>query len=107
MIRKARTKMLRQDYMRTLKQTHQTASTVMPLVTAGLAVMSALIAAQERRAAHAATVPAEQTANPLDRPRIVSVMTPAAPSGAQAVVSARERRVSVFAITFSIIGSVI
>ena len=37
--------MLRQDQLQTLKQTHRTATTVMPLVTAGLALMSAMIAA--------------------------------------------------------------
>ena len=69
--------MLRQDQLRTLKHTHQTASTVMPLVTAGLALMSALIAAQERRAAHATTSFAEhQQTEPLDLPRVVRVTTP-------------------------------
>jgi len=73
-----RMNMLRQDQLRTLKQTHQTASTVIPLVTAGLAVMSALIAAQERRAGHAATSFAEQQQRlePLDLPRVVRVTTP-------------------------------
>jgi uncharacterized lipoprotein YajG len=67
--------MLRQEYVRTLKQTHQTASTVMPLVTAGLALMSALIAAQERRTANAAPT-AEPQVNPLDLPRVVRITTP-------------------------------
>jgi hypothetical protein len=67
--------MLRQDQLRTLKQTHQTASTVMPLVTAGLAVMSALIAAHERRSTEAVSQ-VERQANPLDLPRVVRVTTP-------------------------------
>ena len=63
--------MLGQDHLRTLKQTHQTATTVMPLVTAGLALMSAMIAAQERRSAQAATAFVErQQTEPLDLPRI-------------------------------------
>jgi hypothetical protein len=72
--------MLRQDQLRTLKQTHQTASTVMPLVTAGLAVMSALIAAQERRAS-AAPLPErhpEREPEGLDMPRVVRITTPRA-----------------------------
>jgi hypothetical protein len=69
--------MLRQDQLRTLKHTHQTATTVMPLVTAGLALMSAMIAAQERRSARAATAFAErQQSEPLDLPRVVRVTTP-------------------------------
>ena len=69
--------MLRQDQLQTLKQTHRTASTVMPLVTAGLALMSAMIAAQERRTAHAATSFAErQQPEELDLPRVVRVTTP-------------------------------
>ena len=69
--------MLRQDQLQTLKQTHRTATTVMPLVTAGLALMSAMIAAQERRTAHAATSFAErQQPEELDLPRVVRVTTP-------------------------------
>lgn len=67
--------MLRQDHLQTLKQTHKTATTVMPLVTAGLAVMSALIAAQERRTSHAASS-LERQPEPMDLPRIVRVTTP-------------------------------
>jgi hypothetical protein len=71
--------MLRQDQLQTLKQTHKTATTVMPLVTAGLALMSAMIAAQERRSAHAATSFAERKQpEPLDLPRVVRVTTPRA-----------------------------
>jgi hypothetical protein len=99
-----RTNMLGQDQLRTLKQTHQTASTVMPLVTAGLALMSAVIAAQERHAAHAAASFAEQRQpEPLDLPRVVRVTTPRAPApatnptlnlAAQPATQVRERRVS-------------
>ena len=72
-----RMNMLRQDQLQTLKQTHRTATTVMPLVTAGLALMSAMIAAQERRSAHAATAFAErQQPEELDLPRVVRVTTP-------------------------------
>jgi hypothetical protein len=71
--------MLRQDQLRTLKQTHQTATTVMPLVTAGLAVMSVLIAAHERRSAEAASQ-AERQVNALDLPRVVRVTTPRTPA---------------------------
>jgi len=95
--------MLRQDHLRTLKQTHQTASTVMPLVTAGLAIMSALIAAQERRTAHPATAHSEHEEH-LDRPRIVRVTTAPLASARSTAVSEptaeapsallRERRVS-------------
>jgi hypothetical protein len=75
--RQVRANMLRQDQLQTLKQTHKTATTVMPLVTAGLALMSAMIAAQERRSAHAATAFAErQQPEPLDLPRVVRVTTP-------------------------------
>jgi hypothetical protein len=89
--------MLRQDHLRTLKQTHQTATTVMPLVTAGLALMSAVIAAHERRtastmASHLASR-TEESLESLDRPRIVSVTTRM--TTAQAVTPARERRDSV------------
>jgi hypothetical protein len=72
--REVRTNMLRQDRLRTLKHTHQTASTVMPLVTAGLALMSALIAAQERRTA--TSLAEHQQPEPLDLPRVVRVTTP-------------------------------
>jgi hypothetical protein len=114
----ARTNMLRQEYVRTLKQTHQTASTVMPLVTAGLALMSALIAAQERRTANVVPT-AEPQVNPLDLPRVVRITTPradvrttqpiamATQEPIATPVSARAPRVSAFSITFSIIGSVI
>jgi hypothetical protein len=71
--------MLRQDQLRTLKQTHQTATTVMPLVTAGLAVMSVLIAAHERRSAESVSQ-AERQVNPLDLPRVVRVTTPRTPA---------------------------
>jgi hypothetical protein len=105
----ARTNMLRQDQLRTLKQTHKTATTVMPLVTAGLALMSAMIAAQERRSAHAATAFAErQQPEPLDLPRVVRVTTPRSQTltayptanptvnlAANPAMPARERRVSV------------
>ena len=89
--------MLRQDHLRTLKQTHQTATTVMPLVTAGLALMSAVIAAHERHtastmASHMASR-TEQPVESLDRPRIVSVTTRL--TTAQPVTPARERRDSV------------
>jgi hypothetical protein len=110
----ARTNMLRQDQLQTLKQTHRTATTVMPLVTAGLALMSAMIAAQERRSAHAATSFAErQQPEPLDLPRVVRVTTPrtqtltANPTGSLAEKPAtqpRERRGSVIG---SAIGSTI
>jgi hypothetical protein len=97
--------MLRQDHLRTLKQTHQTASTVMPLVTAGLAIMSALIAAQERRTAHLATAHSEsEHEEHLDRPRIIRVTTAPLASARSTAVSEttaeapsaplRERRVS-------------
>jgi hypothetical protein len=99
-----RTNMLRQDQLRTLKQTHRTATTVMPLVTAGLALMSAMIAAQERRTAHATTSFAErQQSEELDLPRVVRVTTPrtqtltANPTvnlAAKPATPARERRVS-------------
>ena len=98
--------MLRQDQLRTLKQTHQTASTVMPLVTAGLAVMSALIAAHERRSTEAVSQ-VERQANPLDLPRVVRVTTPRTPAptvnpsanptvslAAKPIAQPRERRVS-------------
>src|SRR4051794_34152353 len=97
--------MLRQDQLRTLRQTHQTASTVMPLVTAGLALMSALLAAQERRTAQAAPSP-ERQGDPLDLPRVVRVttprmsvpttrpITPATPHMAETPAPARERRPS-------------
>jgi hypothetical protein len=69
--------MLRQDQLRTLKHTHQTVTTVMPLVTAGLALMSAMIAAQERRSAHARAPFAEHwQPDELDLPRVVRVTTP-------------------------------
>jgi hypothetical protein len=100
----ARTNMLRQDQLRTLKQTHRTATTVMPLVTAGLALMSAMIAAQERRTAHAATSFAErQQPEELDLPRVVRVTTPRTQTlttnptvnlAAKPATPARERRVS-------------
>ena len=96
--------MLRQDQLQTLKQTHRTASTVMPLVTAGLALMSAMIAAQERRTAHAATSFAErQQPEELDLPRVIRVTTPRAQTltanptvnlAAKSATPARERRVS-------------
>ena len=96
--------MLRQDQLRTLKHTHQTASTVMPLVTAGLALMSAMIAAQERHAAHVAASSAErQQPDSLDLPRVVRVTTPRASASAahptvnlaaQPAAQPRERRVS-------------
>jgi hypothetical protein len=92
--------MLRQDQLRTLKHTHQTASTVMPLVTAGLALMSAMIAAQERHAAHVAASSAErQQPDSLDLPRVVRVTTPRASTPAahptvNLAAQPRERRVS-------------
>jgi hypothetical protein len=53
----------------------------MPLVTAGLAVMSALIAAQERRASAASSSPeraVERQPEALDLPRVVRITTPRA-----------------------------
>ena len=101
-----RANMLRQDQLRTLKQTHQTATTVVPLVTAGLAVMSALIAAHERRSAEAVSQ-VERQANPLDLPRVVRVTTSRTPAptanpsanptvnlAAQPIAQPRERRAS-------------
>src|SRR5690242_5032580 len=73
--------MLRQDQLRTLKQTHQTATTVMPLVTAGLAVMSVLIAAHERRSTGAVSQ-VERQENSLDLPRVVRVTTHRTPAPA-------------------------
>jgi len=113
--------MLRHDQLQTLKQTHKTATTVMPLVTAGLALMSAMIAAQERRSAHAVTAFAErQRPEPLDLPRVVRVTTPrsqtltANPTANLATnpaTPARERRGSVIgsAIRYlaTLLGSVI
>jgi hypothetical protein len=97
--------MLRQDQLQTLKQTHKTATTVMPLVTAGLALMSAMIAAQERRSAHAAISFAERRqAEELDLPRVVRVTTartqtltanPTANPAARPAEQPHERRVSV------------
>ena len=97
--------MLRQDQLRTLKHTHQTVTTVMPLVTAGLALMSAMIAAQERRSAQAATAFVErQQTEPLDLPRVVRVTTPRTQTlttnpkvdfAANPATPARERRGSV------------
>lgn len=85
--------MLRQDHLQTLKQTHRTASTVMPLVTAGLALMSALIAAQERRATNTELDP--QHIQFVDRPRIVTVTTPVANASAKIAAPTPEARVSV------------
>jgi hypothetical protein len=110
--------MLGQEYMRTLKQTHQTASTMMPLVTAGLALMSALIAAQERRTANAASSVQPQV-DPLDLPRVVRITTPRASAPTIQPITrttlpptttlspARERGVSIISVTGSVIGSVI
>jgi hypothetical protein len=111
-----RTNMLRQDQLQTLKQTHRTATTVMPLVTAGLALMSAMIAAQERRTAHAATSFAErQQPEELDLPRVVRVTTPrtqtltANPTANLAAKPApqRERRVSVIGSAIRYLGTLL
>jgi hypothetical protein len=95
--------MAQQDYVRTLKQTHQTASLVMPLVTAGLAVMSAVIASHERRSASEAT----RDGTPSQTPRIVSVTTPAPASIAKPVALAREPRVSVIGYLATLLGTLI
>ncbi len=48
--------MIRQDRVNVLRQTHNTVTTLMPLITAGLTVAGAIIAAIEtRNVAHAAT----------------------------------------------------
>ena len=51
--------MLHQDRVHTLRQTHATVATIMPLVTAGLTVTGALLAAFEARNATAAAEAAE------------------------------------------------
>ena len=43
--------MLRQDHVQTLRQTHRTVTTVLPLVTAALTVTGAIIASMEPRSA--------------------------------------------------------
>lgn len=47
--------MIHQDRVHTLRQTHNTVTTLMPLITAGLTVTGALIAAIESRNGSAAT----------------------------------------------------
>ena len=54
--------MLHQDRVHTLRQTHSTVATIMPLVTAGLTVTGALLAAFEARNASAAAAEAREEA---------------------------------------------
>ena len=52
--------MIHQDRVHALRQTHQTVATLMPLITAGLTVTGAIIAAIETRNGSSATEPEEQ-----------------------------------------------
>src|SRR5579859_434120 len=52
--------MIHQDRVHALRQTHQTVATLMPLITAGLTVAGAIIAAIETRNGASATESEEQ-----------------------------------------------
>lgn len=77
--------MLHQDRVNALRQTHSTVSTLMPLVTAGLTVTGALLAAFEARAATAAAARASEAASQdgdAPAPRATSVSRPVSRAGA-------------------------
>ena len=52
--------MIRQDRVHALRQTHHTVASLMPLITAGLTVTGAIIAAIETRGGSSATEPEEE-----------------------------------------------
>lgn len=60
--------MLHQDRVNALRQTHSTVATIMPLVTAGLTVTGALLAAFEARSATSAAARAEASSEAAGQP---------------------------------------
>lgn len=79
--------MIHQDRVHALRQTHSTVSTLMPLITAGLTVAGALIAAIETRNASGA-------ASERDDHREADAQGGAAPEGAGAPAPRRSSRPS-------------
>jgi hypothetical protein len=79
--------MLQQDRVHTLRQTHSAATTLMPVITAGLTVAGAVLAAMEAKRARAASA-AEDPSSPAEA-NLAATTTPLARSGRARRLTAR------------------
>jgi hypothetical protein len=86
--------MIHQDRVHTLRQTHNTVTTLMPLITAGLTVTGALIAAIESRNGAGAAAMRDDLREPDAQPGAASEITPEGASAPARGAAARSARAS-------------